>query len=245
MSKRKRGSAQVYPARRTGRGAYGKGYRKYRRYGGKGFTRNVGYYGRYNANPGRELKFFDGTRAIASATEAGVIYDDSLNHIVQGVAEQQRIGRKVTITKLSMRGLVKLPAQANGDDAFNRIRIIIYQDKQTNGATAAVTDLLDTADIDSFRNLENSGRFNFFYDKTITFMPPNAYFDSVAAQRRVNEIGKNWRFNKDCNIPVIFNSTTGAITEMPTNNIGIMAICGTFATVAPQFQYKWRVRFTG
>ena len=46
------------------------------------------------------------------------------------------------------------------------MRVMLYHDKQANGATAAVLDILESADYQSFNNLVNSGRFRILMDRT-------------------------------------------------------------------------------
>ena len=58
-------------------------------------------------------------------------------------------------------------ASTNSSAASNLVRIIVYLDRQCNGAAAGVTDLLESASYLSFRNLANQSRFKFLYDKTI------------------------------------------------------------------------------
>lgn len=231
--------------RKTYRTSVSKGYstrlprRKRRRAGALGYTRQVGYYGRYNTDS-KELKFFDGVKTQQQAATTGTIYDDSLLHIVQGISESERIGRKVTVKRISMKGQIELPEQTATSAGSDRLRIVIYKDKQTNGAAATVADLLQSADIDSFRNLENSGRFQFLYDKTIAI---NA--SAAAGNGTANDsfnIVRHMKWNKELNLSIEYSSTTGAITELRSNNIGVMCISDQGRAT---FLYSWRARYTG
>lgn len=220
-----------------------------RQYGGArrgaivpGVTRQAGYYGRYNRpNQTSEKKFFDGTRAIQVLTAAGIVLNPSLNIIVQGVTEQQRVGRKAVISQVNIRGEMFIASGANPNDNFNRVRLIVYCDKQTNGAAAVATDILETDDIDSFRNLENAGRFVILSDKTSNF---NQSISGNGTIVDSSKVGRAWKFNSNINLPIQFSGATGAITEACCNNIGVIAWCGPFTTTAPSISYKWRLRYT-
>ncbi len=207
-----------------------------------GAARIGGYYGRYPVGPrGGELKFFDRDLDDTPITTAGAI-TDSINKIAQGVTEVTRVGRKCTIKSINWRFLVWLPEQDAVADplAPDSVRIILYIDKQTNGATAAVTDILETASWLSFRNLANTARFNVLMDKTtsINFLGLGSDGAGVVSQTQVN---KSLTFFKKCNVPIEFDGTTGAITEIRSNNLGVLLIS---SNGTANFSSKIRVRFS-
>lgn len=53
---------------------------------------------------------------------------------------------------------------------------------------------------------------------------------------------RNGSFYKKCNVPLEFSSTTGAITEIRSNNIGVLLIS---AEGTAKFDSSIRIRFTG
>ncbi len=173
-----------------------------------------------------ELKFHDFTFDDTNMASVGSV-EDSVNHIAQGITEKTRIGRKCTIKKIGWRLNVGLAEEANVDDVGNGdvARIILYLDKQANGATAAVTDLLETADFQSFNNLANKGRFRVLMDRTYSLNRAVAATDgtNTATTPEVNEHDTFW---KDVNIPIEFDNTAsaGEITTIRSNNIGILTI---------------------
>ncbi len=203
-----------------------------------GYTRTAGFYGRYSGR-NAELKFFDGTKTATVMGSSGTIFDDSLNEIVQGVTESNRIGRKCTIRSLHMRGSIVKPVSADITVGADRVRIIVYLDKQANGATAAITDIVESASTGSFLNLANSGRFRMIYDKIMTFNTLAAAGDGTAND--LVERGMHWAFNWKCMLPIEFSSTTGAIGEIKSNNIGVLCFSDNNAST---FAYNWRIRFS-
>lgn len=198
-------------------------YKKPRRAFVPGADRVGGYYGRYSGK-NAELKFHDvdlddGTVAVTGDVTA------SINLIAQGITESTRVGRKCTLRSFHWRYQVTLPetdaaaTPADGDS----LRIIVFIDKQANGATAAVTDVLETANIQSFRNLSNSGRFNFLCDKihNINYLGLASDGAGVVSQGLVQY---EYTFNKNLNLPIEYSSTTGVIGEIRSNNIGVLLI---------------------
>ncbi len=102
--------------------------------------------------------------------------------------------------------------------------MIVYLDKQTNAAAAALLTLLTTITVDSYRNLANTGRFQILFDKTfmLNIMSQNAATTAMTVFRQFN-------LNKKCAIPIEYDAsaTTGAIGTQRSNNIGIWYVVDT------------------
>jgi len=191
-----------------------------------GRNRTGGYYGRYSGSKSSaEMKFFD-VVVNGTATTVGQIQNaGSFVNIASGVGESGRIGRKITVKKVLLHLTIILPEVINQNTPKNAdsVRIIVYNDKQCNGATATVPLMLETADYLSFKNLENSPRFNFLYDKQHvlnlgTLSENTNDLFSSCAEMAIKKIYMN------CNIPVEYSGTTGVIAEIRSNNIGVMLI---------------------
>ncbi len=221
--KRKRGSSASYP---LVIGGHTTSYNRRRNGNGKfrrGRDRVSGYYGRY-MGINAELKFFDTTLDDA-VVAAGATVTDSINLIPQGVTESERVGRKCTVTQILWRYRYFLPVQdavtlpVSGDT----LRIMMYVDKQANGATATSLDLLETANFQSFRHLADVGRFEILVDRTVSLNYTGVGSDE-AAKVSMAPVQRNGSFFKKCHIPLEFESTTGAITEIRSNNIGVMLL---------------------
>lgn len=204
-----------YTGRKRGRGGR---FRK----GQRGYYRKSGYYGKFSgANP--ELKFKDSDIDDAVIASSGTVLG-SWNLIAQGVTESTRVGRKCTIRQINWRWTVTLPALMDAADMLSdEVRLIVYLDKQTNGANATVTGILESADYQSFNNLANKSRFRILYDKSVVLNPSAGSTDG-ASTVSVPEVIRSGSFYKKCSIPLEFDSTTGAITEIRSNNIACMTI---------------------
>jgi len=191
-----------------------------------------------------EVKFHDVDVDDASVAQAGTILIDSLVKIAQGTGESQRDGRKILVTAIGWKFNLSMQFSENtGQPADDVVRIMLYLDKQANGATAAVTDLLETDNYQSFNNLANRGRFKTLMDRTYTL-------NRTAGGGDVGAANTNWAgfeiddsFYKKCAIPVEFSAAAGAITEIRSNNIGVLIISKTGAVGV--LDSKARIRFTG
>lgn len=143
----------------------GKTYRKprFQKFSSSGYYRKTGLM-KYSGKS--ELKFFDTTLATTAITSAGIIVNNTLNAMVEGSDYNNRIGRKVTVTKIHLRGNCTLPSSATATLAnlVVGMRIILYMDKQCNASAATVASILQTADEKSYNLLENSERFQILKD---------------------------------------------------------------------------------
>lgn len=206
-----------------------------------GYMRRAGFYGRFG--PGimnAEKKFFEDTQDVTAITSAGQIAFISLNRIPQGTTESTRVGGKCRIKSIHLRAqsIYAPPTAAAPNTA---VRILLYLDKQCNGATATVAQIIETADEMAFNNLENSNRFNILMDK---FYTHNTLSSTITAADVVVHYSTNkcFKYNHKCDIPLDFSSTTGAITEIKSNNVGILAIIGSASGLS--LVITSRIRFT-
>ncbi len=184
-----------------------------------GFTRTAGYFGRYGLDG--ELKFNDEVLNSTTIAAGTAIFDGSMNGIGQGTSETQRIGRKCTIRQINFRYTLTLNLLTDSAVPTNDVvRIMVYLDKQANGAIATNTDILDGVTVHSFNKLSNKSRFRTLMDRTYSLKVNGASGADATAEWVGDMITDSWF--KKVNIPIEFDSTTGAITEVRSNNIGIL-----------------------
>jgi hypothetical protein len=207
-----------------------------------GYYRRSGYYGRFQ-DTGAEMKFHDvDVDDAAVATNGSILNSGSVNLIAQGVTESTRVGRKAVIRSINWRWNLKKAATTAGSNASESIRLILYLDKQCNGAAAGVTDILESDNYQSFNNLANKGRFKILMDKEITMNALSGGGDGTTED--YGAVERNGSYYKKCSIPIEFSSTTGAITEIRSNNLGVLILSKNGTSTAPVFDSKMRLRFT-
>ncbi len=200
-----------------------------------GRTRVSGFFGRFR--PGGELKFHDLDIDDATIASNGTIVSDSVNKIPQGVTEVQRVGRKCFLRSVNWRFNIRLPEGTAVTTTSDTVRVLLYLDKQANGATAAITDILESDDYQSFNNLANKSRFRTLMDRTYELNTDLSGDGTTVDSPRFNI---NDSLYKNLAIPVEFDATTGAITEIKSNNIGVLLLSKNGLCT---FDSKMRVRF--
>ncbi len=213
-----------------------------------GFDRTGGNYGRfgYQRFGSRQLgsavekKFFDVNVTETLVPTAGVVRN-SINLIPQGTTEITRIGRRIKIWKLDIRMYITLNATTNVSATTDAIRYVIYIDKQCNGATATVADIIETTAIKSFNNLANKGRFKVIMDRWTNISSTAGGYNGTALQFGQTERSKKYSFRFKKGIPIEFDDVTGAITEIKSNNFGILQIT---ERAVIDTNAKIRLRFT-
>ena len=189
-----------------------------------------------------EKKYFDTTYGTTPIVSAG-LFTTSWNLIPQGTTKNSRIGNKCTVTNINVHGVLIQTGQAANSVLGDKVRWIVFVDRQANGAVpVAISDLIQTmpgatTNFNSFRNMDNVDRFVILKDKTYTLNPPtqNAALGSCQTLREI-------KMNKKCNIPLEFSSTTGAITEIRSNNILCLFINA--ADNLTNFAFTVRVKYS-
>lgn len=104
----------------------------------------------------RQLKepgYVDLAKADYACDSTGTI--TLLNTIPQGAGTSERVGKRVALKSLQMRGNVSSSSTATRND----IAYMIVYDKRPTGVLPAITDILNSASPHSFNNDVNSGRF--------------------------------------------------------------------------------------
>lgn len=194
-----------------------------------GYARVGGYYNRMSAT-GSENKFLD-TNLTGLIDLTGEIAvggtPTSLCLIPQNTTESGRIGRKCTIKSLYIRMYLRLdPATSVADTGSYTIAIVL--DKQANGAYPAYLDIFGGDNITSALNLSNSQRFVILKRwvgvlNATTSSTTTSDNWATSGNTLITYFGgyETFEYYSKLDIPLEFSSTTGAITELRSNNIFI------------------------
>lgn len=208
-----------------------------------------------------ETKYFDATKAATAfvataASWAGSELDPAANSLftpTPGSGINNRVGRKVALQKLKIKGLLTFVKESGQTSVSTppTVRLVLYQDKQTNGAQAQGEEVLQSAgtgavanQLMTFQNLANFGRFRVLKDKVYTFKFPVSANDAAATtiSNVMSEIPFKYtiRFRKP--VLVHFNAVDGgSISDVVDNSfhlIGMSTDTGTNIT------YESRCVFT-
>ncbi len=208
----------------------------------KGYDRVSGFYGRFGRSAGArgvERKFFDTAISFTADSTGEVPATGQLTLIPQGVTESTRVGRKAFIHSINGHGKMTLSpgAAANGSAS---VFMYLILDKQANGAAAGVTDVFTGTGLSTaLHNLVNSQRF-------IVLKKWNLAFNAGAGVTTAyNTTVKLWTLYKRFkSLPIEYSSTTGAITEIKSNNLFLMAGTGGLTDDLVSINGTIRLRFT-
>lgn len=175
----------------------------------------------------QELKFFDSEHTVSPVPLAGQTIS-SINIVPQGTSESERIGRKIWVRRIEANFSCTLAQQQDTDDIGNGdvLRIIIFLDQQTNGSSATVLEIMQQNQFDAHFNINNKERFKILWDKTVTMNRRVSGTDGPNRQSTPLVI-RYVNYNRNMygkGISVDFDSSTGAVSEMRTNNIGFLYI---------------------
>lgn len=182
----------------------------------RGVERTGGFYGRFQG-PGAETKFFDTQLAFTVDTTGEVPATGQLVLIPQGVTQSTRVGRKATLKSLQIR-LNATHTPAGGANAASTMYLYVVQDTQCNGAAAAVTDVFTSASMEqALINIANSSRFRILKKWVMDFN------SGAGVTTAYNNISRHVEFYKRLQLPIEYSSTTGAITEIRSNNVFLIA----------------------
>lgn len=205
-----------------------------------GRVATTGFFGRFQPQ-GPEMKFLDTTVAASSPATTGTIFSSSLNIIPQDDTQSGRIGRKVTVKRVQLRGQVLLPATTTAADTADRLRILVVLDMQANGASPLVGQVMETGSINSYLDMANVSRFRVLADKLFTLSASAA--GAPTGTPSFGAVLKSFSIYKKVNIPIEYDASasTGALTTIRSNNILVVALTqNALATLA----FTSRIRYT-
>lgn len=188
-----------------------------------------------------EKKYFDSVRSTAyiSTVWTGGEQDPvTLNTIfapTQGTGIANRVGRKVTVQKLKIRGLLTFDAINNAGSIrpFPVARIIVYQDMQTNGTQSQAEQVITDSGSDSqakllnFQNPDNFGRFRVLKDKTYSYRDAVVSNDNAATTISQDFSNIPFKFNLSFKKPLFvhFNATNGGtVADIVDNSFHVIVM---------------------
>lgn len=226
-------------SRRVYRNRFGKTYRKpiySLRKAQRGYVRRSGLWRTNGASVQNEKKYHDGTQVQYGVATGGDLPMATMLEIPQNTSQSGRIGKTIHVKDLFVRYELGIAAGAAavGSDI---VRVMIIKDKQCNGTSPAILDILNQATVDSFNKLENKYRFQVLYDETHSLNAPGGDGTNTVRQILQCRASKNLK-----NMPMEYSGVTGAIGEVRSNNIFMLTIAKYGSAT---FSCKWRARYYG
>lgn len=165
-----------------------------------------------------EKKFFDTALSFMFDATGEVPATGQLALIPQGDTESTRDGRQAVIDSIQIRATVNYSPGAAAADAASCAFLYVVLDTQANGAAATVTEVFTSANMwSNMLNLNNSARFRILKKWVLPFVA------QAGATTAFNGDRVQIEWYKKCSIKMDWSSTAGAITEIRSNNIFLMA----------------------
>lgn len=167
-----------------------------------------------------EKKSYD----IASATygtDANTASITSIFNPVQGTTLAARIGTKVVLKSISIRGQVANDVTTTNPPTTAAVpssscRLTLLMDRQPNAALPSITTIFTGTTNISDLNLANRDRFKVLHTEDFWH---DAYISSTNAATACNQ-GHTVKVYKKVNIPVFFNANNaGDVTDITSNSI--------------------------
>lgn len=203
-------------------------------------------YSRYNV--GREWKYFHTHQPINNTfnvngnllpfSPAGFFIpllvrqsaEATLHFIKQGGGASERVGNKITIKRVKIRGSLDLGSHSSNKHGGRlRYRIMVVQDLQANGITLVpashTAQLLFAANIDAPLNPIYSSKFKVHWDKTFS---PNLYPNGITNNENSEYLFAAKSMPIDVtiksSIPLTYQGVDGQLNELVNNNLYVFII---------------------
>jgi len=160
-----------------------------------------------------------------------------LNTVAQGASVNQRVGKKVALKSLQIRG----HARNNSTATDNDVAYLIVYDKRPTGTLPAVTDILVSANSAAFNNDANSGRFRII-----------SRWDAALLGNNTAAANLTESFMKSCDtyiplkgLPTVYKAAaTGAIGDIEEGALYLVTVGWNVAgTAAASLYASTRLRF--
>lgn len=198
--------------------------------------------------PKQELKAFDiALQSLANQTVGNPPVFQTLNTVINGAELYQRVGRKIYMKSLHIRGVI----QATAASVEQAGRIIIYYDSQPNGVAATIASLLQDSNAASGTswaseiNLTNRQRFKILRDYQVMLgdVTNIAGVAEVVPDPIKNTLNIEM-FIKLKGLEAIFNGTNGGtIADITSGAIGITFVGNSTTDGNYALSYTSRLRF--
>lgn len=203
---------------------------------------------------GRELKFVDYalTNTTVGITLATADQDPALalclNAVAQGTGNSQRLGLRAIFKSLDIRmNFIWQQVVKDGATA----RVIVYIDKQTNGAQAQVTDLLDGAKVAAENailaplNLENKHRFQILRDVAVQSPTSDVNWDGTVffSKKQRTQLHLKIPLGGKRGLQTRFLGTGATVADVADNSVHIAIFMNQSSTGGVLASYISRARF--
>lgn len=168
-----------------------------------------------------------------------------LNLVGIGDLPTERVGKKYHIHSLQLHGRITSTGETDLAEPYIPpvVRVIVFQDKQTNGALATGLQVMDTDVVESLRNAEYESRFKCLMDKKFCLDGSIISTDgaNTCAQRCIPQV---FDFYTKLSIDVTTIDGDADIAAIVDNSIHVITIAST-SSLDARYHMHARIRFVG
>ena len=159
----------------------------------------------------------------------GFPYFQLINGLSQGSGAGNRQGQQLKSTNINLRG--KLSCNAGASAGASQARIMLVHDRQPNGATFAIVDLLENGQVWSFRTMGYRKRFKVLADKSYQMVLNTANEEHIVD------------LSAQLDLHTMYNTgNTGTITDIDTGSLYLIVMSDEVSS-GPAFEYQLRYRW--
>jgi len=155
--------------------------------------------------------------------------------IAQGASVNQRVGKKIALKSVQIRGSSSSGTTTTGADCA----LLLVYDRRPTGALPSITDILTAVDTNAFNNDANSGRFQIIMRKDWV------HTGNITTPATGNEIKDHSNYVPLKGLPCVYKAAgTGAIGDIEQGALYAVAVGSNVAgTTAPTGSLNFRTRF--
>lgn len=166
-----------------------------------------------------ELKYTGSINTNTTIPSTGHFISQIIAGQIEGTTELTRIGKTTSAYDILVTMELAFIPDALVYEEF--VSYWLYVDRQPNGATPAVLDVVATASYITQINNENRKRFKILKHgmiplKTVVISAANFY-----AENHALSLYHSWKNNP---LQILFKSNLGTVADLATNNIGMLLI---------------------
>jgi len=183
----------------------------------------------------QEKKTIDIDPADYTANTTGTV--TLLNGVATGTDFTERVGRKIFMKSLFIRGFV---SSIDATTSNTIARLLVVYDKQTNAAAPTITDILKSVDASAQLNLNNRDRFSVLIDKQYAL----AATDTTATQAFAGSpTVHNVKLFRKLRHEEVFGGTTAAFGSITTGALWMVTLSTVAGNFGGNFHISTRIRF--
>jgi len=196
---------------------------------------------RRNGTTAPELKFVD--TLVSQTLTASWQATASQNLVQTGAGQSARLGQKICIHRINIRGNYTLAGNEDTTTAppSNAYKLLLVLDKQANGAVPNVTTIMTDTDIRSLTVPANEPRFEILYEN---YTDVNLSAGSgIALTADYAGVVKHFERDLDVHIPIMYSNASATIGAVAGNNL-FWIFCAFTSTGTNSMFIRTRINYT-